>query len=521
MSTDEKPPDPQETTPRPYTIFTLNERRYLTYLLGFLTLASSLTATIYFPLIDLLSAQYAVSIQAINLSITLYVIFQAISPAFWAPISDTFGRRPVFLVTFFVYTVASLGLALNRSSYVALLLLRGLQSIGGSAVMSLAYGVVADVSSHAERGRILGPMLASTNLGPCVGPVIGGGAILASGDAQWCFWALLIFGVLSLLLIGWTLPETARSVVGNGSVPPQTIWKTWWGVLLSSNKARVTERVSPDVQLSNGPSSSQDDGNNGTDKTGKGTWTLPNPFVSLRIIFYWDTFLILWLAASAYAVWYCIQTSIPLIYGRDYALNDLIVGLCFVPGGAGVIFGGLISGRLLDWNYKRAMEEEARLPIGNNIDQIGEGRADSPHQSFPFEKARSRGSMTILCLCTAALIGYGWAIEYHAHMSIPLILQFIIGAKCTIVLQMFSALLVDIFPEKPGAAAAANNITRCALSAAAVAVLQPLSEAIRRSWFFSLIGLVHGGGGLLAVWLLRRWGCKWRRNRGILSSYSS
>ncbi|PGH07229.1 hypothetical protein AJ79_06333 [Helicocarpus griseus UAMH5409] len=74
--------------------------------------------------------------------------------------------------------------------------------------MSLAYGVAADISPHSERGRILGPMLAATNLGPCFGPVIGGGAILASGDAQWCFWVLLIFGDLSLMLIGWTLPET-------------------------------------------------------------------------------------------------------------------------------------------------------------------------------------------------------------------------------------------------------------------------------------------------------------------------
>lgn len=124
------------------------------------------------------------SAQAINLSITLYVVFQAIAPAFWAPISDTLGRRPIFLATFVIYGAASLGLALNRTSYVALLLLRALQSIGGSAVMSLAYGVAADISPHSERGRILGPMLASTNLGPCIGPVIGGGAILASGDPQ-------------------------------------------------------------------------------------------------------------------------------------------------------------------------------------------------------------------------------------------------------------------------------------------------------------------------------------------------
>jgi MFS family permease len=499
-----------EATSLPYTVFTISQRRWLTYLLGYLTLASSLTATIYFPLIGLLSVQYNVSIQAINLSITLYVIFQAISPAFCAPISDTLGRRPVFLLTFFIYVAASLGLAFNKTSYAALLLLRGLQSIGGSAVMSLAYGVVADISLHSERGKILGPMLTSTNLGPCVGPVISGGAILASGDTQWCFWALLIFGASSLMLVGWTMPETARTVVGNGAVPARGLWRTWWSLLrlsapreLSLNKRTQDEtRVVPHLSKSSAAN------NINAGKTGRGKLIVPRPLASLRIIFYCDTFLILWMAASSYAIWYCIQTSIPLIYGKEYGFNDLIVGLCFLPGGSGVIFGGLIAGRLMDWNYVHTAKE-AGLPV----DRVG---GDDIRQ-FPIEKARSRGSFTMLVISICALTGYGWAVERHVHPSVPLILQFFIGVKCTIILQMFSALLVDIFPDTPGTAAAANNVTRCALSAAIVAVLQPLVDAIGRAWFFTLIGLVDGVAGLLAVWLLQRWGRKWRQMRESVS----
>lgn len=487
---------------QPYTIFTLNQRRVFTYLLGYLTLASSLTATIYFPLIGLLSNQYNVSTQLVNLTITFYVIFQAISPAFWGPVSDTLGRRPVFLMTFLIYTCASLGLALNKFNYAALLLLRGLQSIGGSAVMSLAYAVVADVSPHSERGKILGPMLASTNLGPCIGPVISGGAILASGDVMWCFWVLVFFGISSLLFIGWTLPETARTVVGNGSVYPQGIWRTWWSML--------SEKIanSDNNRTTNNDFMTQEEGegiNEG--KTGKGKWIIPNPFISLKIIFYWDTFLILWMAASPYTVWYCIQTSLPLIFGNTYGYNDLFVGLCFLPGGVGVILGGLIAGRLMDWNYKHTAQAIGIEGDNHVVDR----------NQFPFEKARSRGSLTILSVSIALLVGYGWAVQFHAHPCIPLILQAFIGAKCTVVLQTFSALLVDIFPKRPAAAAAANNITRCALSAAAVAALQPLSEAIGYSWLFTLIALIDGGAGLLAIWVLRRWGSAWRQNRESVS----
>ncbi|KAL4910709.1 major facilitator superfamily domain-containing protein [Aspergillus multicolor] len=362
--------------------------------------------------------------------------------------SDSLGRRPVFLMTFCVYAAASFGLALKKSSYAALAVLRGLQSIGGSA--------------------ILGLMLASTNLGPCVGPVVGSGAILASGDPLWCFWALLIFGGSSLMLIGWTLPETARTVVGNGAVPAKSAWQAWGDILHARKKHEASNGI---------------DGIDGG-TTGKGKWVIPNPLSSVRIIFYRDTFLILWMAASPYTVWYCIQTSIPLTFGKDiYGYNDLIVGLCFLPGGLGVILGGLIVGGLMDWNYKRTAE--------NRISRL----------------------YTILSVSVIALIGYGWAVERHTHSSIPLILQAFIGAKCTVVLQMFSALLVDIFPEHPGTAAAANNLTRCALSAAAVAVLQPLSDALGRSWLFTMLGLLDGGLGLLAVWVLRQWGSSWRQKR--------
>ncbi|KAF2257910.1 MFS general substrate transporter [Lojkania enalia] len=492
MST-EKPEDDGER-PCPsilhFTVFTSNERRYLTYLLGYLTLASSLTATIYFPLIEPLSHQYDVSIQAINLTITLYVVFQALSPGVFAPISDSFGRRPVLLITFFIYCVASLGLSFNTRSYIALLLLRALQSIGGSAVISLAYAVVADVSVPAERGKILGPMLASTNLGPCFGPVIGGSIALSTKDTQWCFWVLLIFGASSLCLIGWTMPETGRSIVGNGAVRPHPVWRTWWSLLMNSNR-----------ELWNSGEASVGDN---VGKTGVGVFSLPNPFSSLRLICYQDTSLTLWSAASPYAVWYCIQISIPIIFSQQYGYDDLFVSLCFLSGGTGVILGGFLAGRLMDRNYKKVAEKAGLLVntiVGDDL------------REFPIEIARSRGSYFLHLLSVCALAGYGWAIECSIHPSVPLIFQFFIGMKCTIVLQWFSTLIVDIFPRKSGTAAASNNIMRCTLSAIAVALLQPLQNSLGKGWMFTLIGLIDGLSGISAVWLLQSNGLKWRRER--------
>lgn len=134
----------------PYSVFSAALRAYLTYFLGFAMILSTLTATIYFPLITILSTQLYVSIQAINLTMTIYAIAQALSLAVFASLADSFGRRPVLLCLVVLYAVPSLGLALSRMSYPALLTLRALQSIGGSTIPSISYGVVVDSYSYNE-----------------------------------------------------------------------------------------------------------------------------------------------------------------------------------------------------------------------------------------------------------------------------------------------------------------------------------------------------------------------------------
>ena len=185
---------PEQDAETPYTTFSRNDRHLLTLLLGLVTTTSPLTATIYFPLLPLLRTHFHTSTQAINLTITVYIIFQALSPAIFGPISDTLGRRPIYLLTLCLYVVGNIGLAVNKNSFAVLLVLRALQSLGASAAFAVSYGVVADVCTPSERGSMLGPVSMALNLGACVGPVIGGWVAFTSGSFEWVFWALVVVG---------------------------------------------------------------------------------------------------------------------------------------------------------------------------------------------------------------------------------------------------------------------------------------------------------------------------------------
>ena len=493
-----RPLSTQPPTHVPYTIFTPNQKRRLRLLLGFATITSPLTATCYFPLLPLLRTHFDTSAQAINLTLTIYIVFQALSPAVFGPFSDSIGRRFVFLVTLALYAFGNLGLALNRSSYAALLVLRALQSLGASAALAVSYGVVADICVPSERGRMLGPVSMALNLGACVGPVIGGSVAWTSGSYEWVFWSLVIVGVVLWLGVGLFLPETARVLVGNGGSDVERFWweESWSSVLKRWLSAQKGNENQEGQNRGDSPVSSR--------KSTLQQCRFVNPLACLRVMFHLDTFFALWMQGSFYVVDYAVVAVMPDIFKDIYHFNELQIGLTYIPRGVGIIAGGFCIGKIMDYNYKIVARK-----IGWNIDEV----AGDDLQHFPIERARARGSYFLLIISTAVLVGYGWAVMKHAHLAIVLILQFIQGSMGCCFYNTYNALLVDVFPESPSTAAAAASIVRCAMAAAGVAVLQPLLAALNRGWYFSILGIWSGGCGALAVLVIERKGMSWRTRR--------
>lgn len=114
-----------------YSLFTTAQKRIIVLMIALAGFFSPFSAFIYFPAIEYLSSDLHVSIQLINVTVTMYLIVQGIIPAFFGDLADQIGRRPVYLAVLSVYLASCVGLALQKS-YVALLLLRMLQSVGSS-----------------------------------------------------------------------------------------------------------------------------------------------------------------------------------------------------------------------------------------------------------------------------------------------------------------------------------------------------------------------------------------------------
>ncbi|KAG0647613.1 Itaconic acid 2-hydroxyparaconate biosynthesis cluster ITP1 [Hyphodiscus hymeniophilus] len=492
----------------PYTTLSRREQTVIIILLNAAMLISPLTATIYLPLLPILSVHFHTSSQAINLTITIYIIFQALSPLLLATPSDFFGRRPIFLGTLTLYTLSSLGLALNQSNYPALLVLRALQSLGASAVIPLSYGAVADFCVTERRGKMLGRMMAAANLGTCFGPILGGWIASASGGYKWAFRALCMFGGIMLSALVLFLPETARNVVGNGSVPDSSWNQPLWILLRGRwrRKLQVGSRATANRNHSNAAESFYAAGEP-TGAQAHRVFKIKSPLAVAKVLCCKDALLSIWIQSSYYAAGYCIQASIPATYSSTpYSFDELQVGLAYIPGAVGVILSFYTTSTFIDRNYRSKAAK-----IGFTIDKV---KGDDL-QNFPIEVARFRwaGILSSLCLCT--MVGYGWSIERHAHVAVPLILQFLFSFWSNWLIQASSVLLVDVFPETPSIAATAGSMSRCVMAAIGIAVLQPLIDSIGRGWFFTMLGLISGLGGIGAVFTLRRWGMAWRNLRRV------
>ncbi|KAF5010441.1 hypothetical protein FDECE_3410 [Fusarium decemcellulare] len=398
---------PDQIHEPPYTVFTRPAVRAMVALVGFAMLFSPLSANIYFPALNQLRSDLSVSTQLINLTITSYLVFQAIAPALFGDAADIVGRRPAFIVMFTVYTLANLGLAL-QNSYSALLVLRMVQSLGCSAAIAVSYGVVADIATAADRGGLLGTAMIATNLGPAIAPVIGGG-ILSRAGWRWIFWFLMIAGAVMLLLLALLLPETARSIVGNGSINP----KPWSTALLSGWRVESQEHESQNTTQGSSMRTQQR--------------RMPNPLRSLRLVFYKHSFMVISMSGIFYTIYYCLQASIATLFKEIYGYNDAIIGLCYLSIGFGVVMGGYLNGRLLDRNYKIVA---TRAGLEANKQRV------TDLTNFPIEKARLLAMVYLHLVHMGILIGYGWVMQRALHVSVPLVFHFFLGFLETCIVQV-------------------------------------------------------------------------------------
>ncbi|EXF82272.1 major facilitator superfamily transporter [Colletotrichum fioriniae PJ7] len=487
--------DPENLTRQPsgpaYSVFSPSTKRWVAFMASVACFVPPMSANIYYPVLAPIADDLRVSVALINLTVTSYMILQAISPTLFGDFGDMAGRRPAFLVAFSIYVVACVGLALQRD-YAALLVLRMLQSGGSSGAIALGFAMVADISVSSERGKYMGIVGAGINVGPTIGPVLGGVLTQYFGWAS-IFWFCVV--LISLWLVPYALfvPETCRGVVGNGSLPAQS----WNRPLIDLIRRRRDRRLRDADNLSrteSAPTASPPDRK----------LRFPNPIRSVKIIFEKEMALVLAYNSLLYVAFICVAATLGTLFREIYHFNNLELGLCYLPYGAGCVVASLGQGYVLDWNYRRIASQ-----IGFAIDR----RRGDDLLKFPIEKARLQPVYPAVAVGLVALTAYGWVLHFEVGgVAAPLVLQGIIGLTITGSFSVMNTLIVDLFPDAPATATAANNLVRCAMGAVGTAVIEYMIRGMGRGWSFTFLAALCAVLSPM-MFLIAKKGPVWRNAR--------
>lgn len=143
-----------------------------------------------------------------SLTVSIYLLGFVIGPLFVSPLSEVYGRLPVYHIGNVIYLAFTIGCALSKNT-AQFLVFRFISGCAASIPNTIGGGTVADIYPASERGKALalfalGPLLGPvsiffllkcnrlySNIGQVIGPVIGGFVTQYLGW-RWTFWLILI-----------------------------------------------------------------------------------------------------------------------------------------------------------------------------------------------------------------------------------------------------------------------------------------------------------------------------------------
>ena len=211
--------------------FTDDERRITLIGVMIVFLLSALDQTIVGTAMPRIIAELD-GLQFYSWVTTAYLLTSTVMVPIWGKLGDLYGRKPVLLAGISIFLVGSWlsGLSgefgdmpLLGGGMVQLIVFRAVQGIGGGALFTTAFAIIADLFPPRERGRFAGLFGSVFGLASVLGPVVGGyftdhgtfhlGSHVVAGW-RWVFYLNLPLSLLSLFMIIVKMPRLSHRASG-------------------------------------------------------------------------------------------------------------------------------------------------------------------------------------------------------------------------------------------------------------------------------------------------------------------
>lgn len=135
----------------------------------------------------------------------IYIIVEATTILIIGKLTDMYGRKKFYLAGLVIFTLSSLGCGLGKTM-AQIIILRGIQGIGGGIMLVNAFTVIGDLFSPVDRGKYQGYINLAFGVATAIGPTIGG-VLTDLLSWRWVFFMNIPLCLLVLFILVRYFPE--------------------------------------------------------------------------------------------------------------------------------------------------------------------------------------------------------------------------------------------------------------------------------------------------------------------------
>ncbi|CAI5756930.1 unnamed protein product [Candida verbasci] len=158
-----------------------------------------------------INEKYNVSTEVSTLTVSLMVLGFAVGPLIWAPLSEQIGRRPVYFISFGLYTIFNIPCALSPNIG-GLLVCRFLCGVFSSSALTISGASLVDMHTDKTRGLSIAFFSFCPYSGPVIGGLVNGFISIGTKRLDIMIWVNMAFAGVMWILIS-LIPETYAPVI--------------------------------------------------------------------------------------------------------------------------------------------------------------------------------------------------------------------------------------------------------------------------------------------------------------------
>jgi DHA1 family bicyclomycin/chloramphenicol resistance-like MFS transporter len=190
----------------------------------------------FLPSLPRMTTYFQTDYSVMQLSVSLYLAATAVLQLIIGPLSDRYGRRPVVLICYAIFVLASVGclFATTIEVFLTFRMLQGAVAVG----LVLSRAIVRDMVPQREAASMIGYVTMGMALVPMVAPMIGGALDQLFGwQATFIFLIASGIGVLALCYAdqGETASGDGKSFKAQVSEYPELLAsRRFWGYVFAA-----------------------------------------------------------------------------------------------------------------------------------------------------------------------------------------------------------------------------------------------------------------------------------------------